>query len=237
MILHPVECSSVTSITQGPSRVPEAPAHSSQGPASRSRQGRTPQRVACQLLGVPSPPARFCHSLRGDYSSFWTLRHTSWRQGCKAALGIPICIIAGQERSFQSGPCPCLRLLRVEAPAGDCSSCGAERTEGLFVQTFLLPVILISRVIPATGRERPPFPFKGYPRFVVRLLGAKADLTESEPRAAPLIREVLPDSFSKDFPRKLDVLAAIWTTCMRNLTGFAGRHLSKMKDVRHFSSS
>lgn len=127
---------------------------------------------------------------------------------------------------------------REEAPAGDCSSCGGENTlEGLFSQTFLLPVILIPRVIPATGRERPPFPFKGYPRFVGRLLGAKADLMERGSRAAPLIREVLPDSFSKHFPRKLDTLAAIWMTRTRNFTGFGGRQLRKMEGVGHFLSS
>jgi len=109
---------------------------------------------------------------------------------------------------------------RAEAPAGDRSSCGGENTsEGLFSQTFLLPATLIPRVTPATRRERPPFPFKGYPRFVRRLLGAKADLMESGSRAAPLIRVVLPDSFSKRLPRKLDALAAIWMTRTRNLTG------------------
>lgn len=127
---------------------------------------------------------------------------------------------------------------RVEAPAGDCSSCGGENTlEGLFSQTFLLPVILIPRVIAATGRERPPFLFKGYPRFVGRLLGAKADLMESRSRAAPLIREVLPDSFSKHFPRKLDALAAIWTTCTMKFMSFGGRQLCKMESVGHFLSS
>lgn len=89
---------------------------------------------------------------------------------------------------------------------------------------------------PCNGEERPPFPSKGYPCFVRRLLSARAELMERESRAAPLIRVVLPDSFSKHFPRKLDALAAIWTTHKRNFTGFGGRQLHKMEGVGHFLS-
>lgn len=119
----------------------------------------------------------------------------------------------------------------------DCSSCGRENAlQGLFSQTFLLPAILIPRVIPEIAEERPPFPSKGYPCFVRRLLGARAELMERGSRAAPLIRVVLPDSFSKHFPRKLDALAVIWTTHRRNFTGFGGRQLHKIEGVGYFLS-
>ena len=99
---HPAEGSSVTSANQRPSGVPWITR--SQAPEP---QQCTPGRAG-HLGRAASPPFRFRGPLRGDYSSFWTLRHTSWQQHCKAAPGVSICIIAGQEPSFQSGPCPCL---------------------------------------------------------------------------------------------------------------------------------
>lgn len=119
----------------------------------------------------------------------------------------------------------------------DCSSCSRENAlQGLFSQTFLLPAILIPRVIPAMGRRDLPSPPKDIHALSGGLLGARAELMERGSRAAPLIRVVLPDSFSKHFPRKLDALAAIWTTRKRNFTAFGGRQLHKMEGVGHFLS-
>lgn len=207
-------------LQQTPPEAPEEPAPAPAIPAGRAGH---PGRAGCPYSGAASPLGCFCHVLRGDNSSLDSWSHLMVRD-CKAALGISICVIAGRESSFQSGPCPCLCLLRAwrlllgTAPAaGNGIAC-----TGIVFSTHSIASYFDSRSCLCDREERPPFPFKGYPHFVGRLLGAKADLMESRPRAAPLIREVLPDSFSKDFPRKLDALAAIWTSHTRGFTGSGG---------------
>lgn len=106
VIRYPAESSCVTSANCR--SLQRLPSSQSPKPPPHTLGSAAPQQNPRAFSGVASPPFHLCSPFSGDYSSFWTLHHTSRQQDCKTAPGISICIIAGWEHSFQSGPCPCL---------------------------------------------------------------------------------------------------------------------------------